>query len=225
MRFEALLFDLDGTLVDSHGEICTALAAALLELKLTVERTRVEQLVDGSSLEVIWEALCSDPRTAPGPELDFTRFTLSYREHYMRDLGHQTALYPGVESLLRALSQAQTRPRCAVVSNKQSASVQPLLARLGIAAFFDLALGCGGTSVAAKPAPDLLLSALQTLGCAPERSAMIGDTSLDILAGKRAGMITIALSHGMGTHASLVEAGADYVCDDFAQLARLLLSP
>lgn len=225
MRFEALLFDLDGTLVDSHGEICSALANALVELQFTVERARVEQLVDGSSLEAIWDALCQDPRTAPVAGVDFERFTLSYREHYMRDLGHQTPLYPGVESLLSALAEAQPRPRCAVVSNKQSASVAPLLARLGIAAFFDLALGCGGTSIAAKPAPDLLLNALQTLACAPARSAMIGDTSLDILAGKRAGMCTIALSHGMGSRASLIEAGADYVCDDFSQLTQLLLSP
>jgi phosphoglycolate phosphatase len=224
MRFQGLLFDLDGTLVDSHAEICAALAQALATLKFSVPQSRVEQLVDGSSLEVIWDALSADPLTAPGPDVDFTLLTQRYREHYMRDLGHASALYPGVIPLLDALANEAHKPRCAVVSNKQTASVVPLLARLGIHSYFEQALGCGGTSIAAKPAPDLLLSAANLMQCEPARCAMIGDTSLDVLAGKRAGMFTIALSHGMGTRQSLVDAGADCVCEDFPQLAKLLLS-
>ncbi len=222
MPFSALLFDLDGTLVDSHHEICLALDRALCELGLRLSFSEVERLVDGSPLEVIWQAL--HPDAAHGESAaEFARFAQSYRAHYMRDLGHASALYPDVVDTLVRVQRDRPSWQLAVVSNKSAASVAPLLEVLGIAQHFSLMLGCGGTHMAPKPAPDLLLAAAHGLQCEAPRCVMIGDTALDVRAGKRAGMRTIGMSHGMSNRTVLEREGADHVLDTFADLARILL--
>lgn len=220
MRFRALLFDLDGTLVDSHGEICLALDKALRELGHVLPREAVHALVDGAPLEIIWDKLHRGV-TLP-PDTEFARFVAAYRAHYMLDLGHATTLFPQVEETLTVLRTRRPDVRMAVVSNKGALTVGPLLAKMAIAPFFELALGAGGTPLAAKPEPDLLLHAMRELACAPHECVMIGDTIMDIEAGRRAGVTTIALSHGMGPRAQLLEAGADHVIDGFSELPALL---
>ena len=220
MRFRALLFDLDGTLVDSHHEICLALDKALRELGHVLEREVVHALVDGAPLEVIWDKLHHGVSLPPVEE--FARFVASYRSHYMLDLGHATALFPHVVDTLEALRTRRADLRMAVVSNKGAQTVGPLLHKMQIAPFFQLALGAGGTPLAPKPAPDLLVHAMRELACEPSECAMIGDTIMDIEAGRRAGVTTIALSHGMGPRAQLLAAGADHVIDGFAELPALL---
>lgn len=224
MRHALLLFDLDGTLLDSHHEICLSIEQALSDQGLNLGMARVRELVDGTPLEVIWqEVLRVDlGGSQPHDELAYQRFATAYRSHYMRDLGHATAMFPEVYETLLRIAAHEPRTLCAVVSNKSEATVTPLLERFGIDRFFDLALGCGGTTIPAKPAPDLLLTAARQLDCAPSACAMIGDTVLDVLAGKRAGMTTYAVSHGMGTRGQLIDAGADYVLDDFRMLCAAL---
>jgi phosphoglycolate phosphatase len=221
MRIQGLLFDLDGTLVDSHAEICRALATALTELEISLPFKEVEALVDGSPLEIIWDKLHKAGLTLAS-ERGFRRFADCYRDHYMRDLGRHSALFPGVSAALAEIHRLPQRPGCAVVSNKAAASVSPLLERLGVAHFFDVALGCGGTATRPKPAPDLLLEAARKLARTQQHCAMVGDTVLDVEAAKRADMLAVAVAHGMGERAALVSAGADYVFDDFEELARFL---
>jgi len=224
MRFGLLLFDLDGTLLDSHHEICLSLELALKDVGLHLGMPRVRQLVDGTPLEVIWQKVLRvdlGGRRAHDPE-EFLRFATSYRTHYLRDLGHATAIYPQVYETLARIEAHRPHTPCAIVSNKSPATVTPLLARFNIAHFFQLALGCGGTRIPAKPAPDLLLEAARQLGQRASACAMIGDTCLDVEAGKRAGMTTFAISHGMGDRGQLIEAGADFVLADFRALCAAL---
>jgi phosphoglycolate phosphatase len=221
MPVSALLFDLDGTLVDSHHEICLALDRALRDVGWSLGFAQVEALVDGSPLEVIWETLHPDPSVRPA-ESEYRRFAQAYRDHYMRDLGHASALYPNVIDTLLSLQAAHPALRFAVVSNKSAGSVTPLLRAMGIAQYFVLMLGCGGTTIAPKPAPDLLLAAAHELQSEIIHCAMIGDTVLDIRAGKRAGMRTVGMSYGMGGRPALEAEGADHVLDTFADLARIL---
>jgi phosphoglycolate phosphatase len=217
----ALLFDLDGTLVDSHHEICLALAQALLDGGFQMSFSEVQQLVDGSPLEVIWHKVHGAPVEQNADA--FLRFATSYRQHYMRDLGHASGLFPGVERTLATLCARLPATRLSVVSNKSASSVQPLLARFGIERWFALALGCGGTAIPAKPHPALLLHAAEQLEAAPDACVMIGDTVLDIEAGRRAGMRTVAVTHGMAARAELERAGADYLVDSFDELLDVLL--
>jgi phosphoglycolate phosphatase len=224
MRHAMLLFDLDGTLLDSHHEICLSLELALQEQGLDLGMARVRELVDGTPLETIWQEVLRVDLAAARPhnEQEYQRFASAYRRFYMRDLGHATSIFPEVYETLLRIETHQPHTPCAVVSNKSAATVTPLLERFGIARFFELALGCGGTNIPAKPAPDLLLAAAQQLGHAPAACAMVGDTVFDVEAGKRAGMTTFAVSHGMGTRGQLIEAGADFVLADFRSLCDVL---
>ncbi len=141
----------------------------------------------------------------------------------MRELRHATVFFPGVLDTLTYLRRGRPELALSVVSNKNAASVTPLLEVMGIAHLFDLALGCGGTALSPKPAPDLLLSAARQLGCEVARCAMIGDTALDVRAGKSAGMHTIGLSYGMGTRAQLEAEGALHILEGFDELRRVIL--
>jgi phosphoglycolate phosphatase len=219
MRFRALLFDLDGTLVDSHHEICLALHRALHELTITTDFAHVQMLVDGSPLDVIWEALTVSGHAGVH---EFSRFAAAYRENYMRDLGHASALFPGVaQALTRIRARFPDVPLC-VVSNKSESAVMPLLKTLAIDHHFALALGAGGTSIKPKPDPELLTRAAASLMLDASSCAMIGDTVLDVLAGKSAGMTTIAMAYGMGSRDALALAGADHLLDHFDHLEALL---
>ncbi len=221
MPFSALLFDLDGTLVDSHHEICLALDRALRDVGFSFSFSQVEALVDGSPLEVIWATLHPD-LTLRADVSAYMHFVRAYRDHYMRDLGHASALYPNVIETLLSLQLARPGLRFAVVSNKSPNSVAPLLEAVGIASHFTVMLGCGGTHIPAKPEPDLLLAAAQELNCPAARCIMIGDTVLDIRAGRRAGMPTIGMAYGLGGRGALEKEGADHVLDTFEDLARIL---
>jgi HAD superfamily hydrolase (TIGR01509 family) len=219
VRFAALLFDLDGTLVDSHHEICLALARALADLGVALPFHNIERMVDGSPLEVVWERVQAlEPLSA-----DYGLFATSYREHYMRDIGHATSLFPGVVETLTMLRTAHPTLHFAVVSNKSAQSVRPLLEKLQIDEHFAYTMGCGGTDIPPKPDPHLLLQAARELACEPGRCAMVGDTPFDVLAGKRAGMTTIAISHGMAEAHELAHAGADHLIHAFSELGQLLL--
>ncbi len=221
MRFSALLFDLDGTLVDSHHEICLALNAALVDLGLGLDFDRVEELVDGAPLEVIWDKLHPDPTARPAAS-ELERFANAYRSHYMRDLGHASRVFPGVREALDELRTRFPHVPLGVVSNKSASSVSPLLEALDLHDRFALSLGSGGTSMAPKPDPALLLEAARRFACPPERCVMIGDTVFDIQAGKRAGMTTVALSYGMSPREALEAEGADHLLDDFGKLPQVL---
>jgi phosphoglycolate phosphatase len=218
VRYAAILFDLDGTLVDSHREISLALQQALADLALPLPYDEVAPMVDGRTLEHIWEAHVAHRIAAE--QRDFARFVQSYRTHYMADLGHATALFPQVLDVLEQLRAHPARPKLAVVSNKATASVPPLLARFELCPYFDLMIGAGGTPFAPKPAPDLLLHAADVLGVSPKHCVMVGDTALDVQAGRDAGMDTIAFTHGMGSPAEL--ADADSVIHGFHALLPLL---
>lgn len=205
--------------MDSHREITLALMHVLADFGLPLPFDEAAGLVDGAPLESIWERV--SPRlSAPAARRGYEAFASGYRSQYMTDLGHATEVFRDVERVLSHAFAHPARPRMAVVSNKSAPSVPALLARFGLDQYFHVMLGCGGTAIAPKPDPALLLHAAQALAVKPEHCAMIGDTALDVDAGRRAGMVTIALTHGMATPEAL--AHADHVIGSFAELLLLI---
>jgi phosphoglycolate phosphatase len=217
VRYAAILFDLDGTLVDSHREISLALQQALADIGVPLPYHEVGPMVDGRTLEHIWEVHVAHRLAG---KHDFSRFVQAYRAHYMTDLGHATALFPQALDVLTQLRSHPARPKLAVVSNKATASVPALLARFDLCPYFDLMIGAGGTTFAPKPAPDLLLHAADVLGVPTGQCVMVGDTALDVQAGRDAGMDTIAFTHGMGSAEELSDANS--VIPGFHALLPLL---
>lgn len=218
-RFAAVFFDLDGTLADSAQDITLALEFAFAEVGVRPENP-VHLLVDGSPLEAIFAL------AAPGStSAHFARFARAYRARY-ETLGHQnTRLYPGVRETLDALSLLRPRPFLAVATAKRSATARSVCQHLGIEQHFPAIEGTAGTTLAPKPAPDLLHLLLRRAESPPDRCLLVGDTLRDIFAGKAAGMRTAAATWGHGRREELIRANPDHVLEDLEDLIPLFSDP
>ncbi len=205
-----VMFDLDGTLVDSSQDITDALNLAIAPYgfkRLSVEQTKslvgegvsrlIEKVVGPSN-----EALAGDVLAA-------------FVAHYSRHLTDSTRLYPGVKETLERLSGYKK----AVISNKMESMSRQILHELGIMACFDAVLGSDSVDEK-KPSPKPLLHVINMFSIRPDEAVMVGDSSFDIEAGKAAGTVTVAVSYGF-RHLDTLR-GADFVIDAMEGLVPIL---
>lgn len=205
-RFRAYLFDIDGTLLDSARDICGA-------IQQTLEPTGCGPLT--------FEYLCgfiglhlidcfSDvlPHYTPEQMDDLVRI---YRAHYPAR-GHKlTTIYPGVAEALAALDGRKT-----TATTKGTNGSRAILEQFGLLPYFDHVQGTDGFPC--KPAPDVILRGIESLGVDREQCLMVGDAPSDILAGKRAGVKTCAVRYGYGKLEELAELEPDYWVADLRDL-------
>ena len=215
---ELLVFDLDGTLVDSSADLSAAVNHSLRAL--TLAELPISDITgfigDGLNLLLIRALRAATGASDPAPTLvaDAAR---EFRGFYGQHLLDQTRSMPGADEILRACGEKKK----AVVTNKPYAFTITILNGLGLAHHFNFVAG-GDTFPERKPDPMPLLRTAGALGADPARSAMIGDGPQDIAAGRAAGFFTVGLSSGLRGRRELVEAGADLVVEDLFELARIL---
>ena len=137
----------------------------------------------------------------------------SFREEYAKHLLDRTCLYQGVEDALQRLSWADM----AVVSNKPERYSKPILEGLGISGHFRAILG-EETSHAYKPDPAPLQVAMELCAAAADDTVMVGDSSVDIRAGKAAGVTTCAVTGGFHSREELVKYNPDLIIDALDEL-------
>lgn len=205
-----MLFDLDGTLVDSSRDITEALNYAIKPygyVPLSVSETI--KLV-GEGITRLIEKVISDNLSIK--EEVINRFL----EHYSKNLTTHTRPYPKVEETLKALD-SYTK---AVISNKREALSRRLLEELKLAEYFEYIIGSDSTPEK-KPSPVPIQHVLELTGLTPEDAMIIGDSNLDIKAGKAAGILTVAVLYGYRPPEVLTEA--DYfIKKDLSELLDLL---
>jgi phosphoglycolate phosphatase len=215
MTIAAVLFDLDGTLVDSLQDLTDAVNHMLsLFGRQPLKQSEVQQLVGKGARNLVQRALDIDSPDAVNRGLAaFTEFN----SHHIAD---KSTLYPGVRELLQQL--ADEGIRTAVVSNKNEALSRLILKMLGIDTCFDIIAG-GDTFAEMKPSPLPLLKVIEELKYSPGDSVMAGDSINDIQAGNRAGITTIGCRWGYGNSEELREAAfqADS-CDDIITILQRL---
>jgi phosphoglycolate phosphatase len=217
ISFDAILFDLDGTLADSAEDITRALTEALVSVGLAPP-AQLKMLVDGSPLEEVF-AIVTKGRV---DQALFSSFASAYREAYER-CGHtSTSVFPGVRDTLEALSALTPKISLAVATTKRAQSANSMLEAIDLRKYFDAVVGSSGTHLPHKPAPDLLLHICDQLSVDPARALMVGDTLRDIEAGKRANMRTAAVTFGMGQAETLINARPDFVLEEFDDLLVLM---
>lgn len=215
--FDAILFDLDGTLADTADDITDALREAFQAVNLT-PRHPVAALVDGSPLEELF--------AVAAPEADaqhFERFVSAYRGAYLRGGYRRSRLYPGVADTLDALSSLRPPVRLAVATSRRTDAAVGLTQALDIAHRFEHIEGSGGTTLRAKPAPDLLNAVARRMALEPARVLMVGDTPRDIAAGRAAGMATAAVLYGLGQREQLHAERPDHLLEDLEDLLALMV--
>lgn len=205
-----ILFDLDGTLVDTVQDVSDALNYALkpYDIKSLTVRDTMEMVGEGIS-RLIEKALPAEKRHLKDDVIK------RFLEYYSGHLTDKSREYPHVKETLENL----TGFKKAVISNKREDLSKRLLEELGLAVYFDLIIG-SDTAGERKPSAIPVLYIISKLGVSPEESIIVGDSNYDIEAGKKAVIKTIAVTYGYRPREFLT--GADYIIDDIRELVPLL---
>jgi phosphoglycolate phosphatase len=219
MNNPLVVFDCDGTLVDSQHSICTAMVRAFEEAKLTAPDRLAILSVVGLSLP---HAMA---RLLPEAEADFhdhlsERYKLAFQA-MRRENAVSEPLYPGIADLVHDLDRAGWL--LGVATGKSDRGLALCLTHHGlIDRFVTLQTADRHPS---KPHPSMLLTAMAEAGAAPDTTVMIGDTSFDIDMGRAAGVRSIGVAWGYHAPDELIAAGAQAVAMDSAQLRRHIGAP
>ncbi len=212
MTVRAVLFDLDGTLIDSHGLIVASFQQACREVlgrEITEREARVRW---GEPLSIRFAAVAPD---YVGPLLH--AYAAFYDEHEPR----MASAFPGVAAMLAAL--AARGCVSAVVTSKRARAAFQAIHVLGIAPWIATAVGAEDAP-RPKPAPDPVRVALQRLDAAPETAVMIGDAPLDIEAAQAAGVRSVAALWGVQDRSALLASRPDYVAPSPADVVAIVAS-
>ena len=214
MRYTSVLFDLDGTLLDTLGDLTAAMNRTLTRHGLP-ERTRQQMRAAlGNGARRLMEL--SVPAGTNGAL--FETLLAEYNADYAAHCRIETAPYPGVDALLRQL-HAQGR-KLAIVSNKPDEAVRALRAEF-FADTVPIAVG-EKQGIRRKPAPDTLLTAMAQLGAERTSTVYVGDSEVDIATACAAGLPCISVLWGFRDRDLLEQAGAQQFAADTGELAKLL---
>jgi phosphoglycolate phosphatase len=217
MSYQCLLFDLDGTLVDSRADLINSVNLMLAELgRRTLPDTRVLTFVGEGARLLVERALRAEQNGAP-PGHDVDHALEIFRRHYREHLLDQTRVYPGVKQTLAWLCRI---PK-AVVTNKPYEFTIPLLEGVGLSSYFEVVIG-GDCLPERKPSPLMLFEAASRCGARVSECLMVGDSRVDVEAGKAANMKTCGYVPGFRGRTELVDAGVDYVIERFSELCALV---
>ena len=189
MRIASIIFDLDGTMVDTSEDIAASVNAARAAFGRVPIAVGEAMLHIGDGLDQLLR------RTVCEREEHIPRARIIYLEHQARHSCDHARLYPGVADGLGHLAGAGVR--LSVVSNKAQLLAVPMLEYLGIAGYFSSVLG-EELQPRKKPAPDGLLLVLHEQGVQPDEALMVGDSWQDIRAGAEAGCRTVWCRYGFG---------------------------
>jgi phosphoglycolate phosphatase len=225
LNIDAVIVDLDGTMVDTLGDFRAALNAMLADLpppyaSQQVNQTTVERLVGKGSEHLIKSLLALLGKdTPPGGNMALeTLYPMAwarYQHHYSRVNGQFSEVYPGV---LTGLQQLQARGfRLACLTNKPTAFAHVLLKEKGLAGFFEVTFG-GDAFEKKKPDPMPLIKTCEVLGTRTERTLMIGDSSNDAQAARAAGCPVILVTYGYNHGEPVRAVDADGFVDALDQL-------
>lgn len=216
---EAVLFDLDGTLIDSAPDLAGAVEAMRLKRGLPpLPLTQYRPMAGAGARGMLGVGFGIAP-----DHPDFLALREEFFLAYEHRLTRNTVVFPGVASMIAAL--VQRRMPWGVVTNKSKRFTQPLTQALPLFSSAKTIIS-GDTTAFSKPHPQPLLEAAQQLGVAPGRCVYVGDDERDIVAGLAAGMKTVAVTYGyLGQRADTREWGADVTINSADQLLHLLPQP
>jgi phosphoglycolate phosphatase len=205
MKPKLLLFDLDGTLVDSAPDIAAALNAALVDLGQPPHPLSVvTSYVGDGAAKLVARAL------APGAEVDQDQLLERFKVRYAADVCVATRPYPGVVDTLARFRAAGTP--LAVVTNKPGDLARALLRALALDAFFAEILG-DGDGFPRKPSPEIALALCARHAVAPAQTLLVGDGLPDVRLGRAAGCRVAAVTWGYTPRAALAAEGPDWLVD------------
>ncbi|MDA0821905.1 MAG: phosphoglycolate phosphatase [Proteobacteria bacterium] len=214
-----VIFDLDGTLVDSAPDLVASITFALTLVNIDVPSVAAMTSYIGNGAGRLVHRCLTNSFDGIADEKLFDRASRSFFDHYSTNVCAKSAVYPQVTSTLTELKNCGYRLAC--VTNKPARFTEPLLAQIGLSEFFSITLS-GDSLEKKKPAPDQLLHAAKWFDIAPECCTMVGDTVTDIEAARRANMQVISVSYGYGSRSELLALGPDAIVDSIDQIVDII---
>jgi phosphoglycolate phosphatase len=219
-RPRAVLFDLDGTLLDSAPDLAAAANAMLAALGLPPrDPAEIATYIGKGIPKLVERALTGSLDAAADPAL-FARALPIYEHHYASESGRRSVPFPGVLEGLRALDEAAVPMAC--ITNKAERFTVDLLKRTALAGYFRVVV-CGDTVARKKPDPEPVLTACARLGVPPGEALMIGDSANDVAAARAAGCPVWCVPYGYNEGRPVESLDCDRVVSDLAAAARQLL--
>jgi phosphoglycolate phosphatase len=214
-----VLFDLDGTLVDTAPDIAHAVNLMLVDLARPAQPVdKVVGWIGNGMLRLVKRGLTGERDGEPDPLL-FERGLASFKMHYAANLAARSRPFPGVVAALDVLRERGFALGC--VTNKIEMFTRPLLDQLGLSGYFG-AVVAGDTLAVRKPDPRPLLHACAQCGVAPERAVMVGDSATDINAARAAGTPVIAVTYGYNQGLDVRALKPDVAVDSAAEVPQYL---
>ncbi|KEQ17466.1 phosphoglycolate phosphatase [Endozoicomonas numazuensis] len=216
---QLIMYDLDGTLVDSVPDLAIALDKMLTDLNLPVAGDEKARLWVGNGIPSLVQRALADDMMGDQPgivdEETFTRALERFKHHYAIEVGQHSSLYPGVFTFLSQIHKAGIKQ--AVVTNKSEIFTESLLKHMGIEHFFELSIG-GDSLNEKKPHPMPLQHTMKHFDCTRDNTLMIGDSRNDVKAARAAEVKVVGLPYGYNHGEPIESAYPDTVVSDLTEL-------
>ena len=210
-QIDLMIFDLDGTLVNSGGDIVASVNYTLKSLGIPVMGTEVIIGFVGDGVQKLIErSLCRDSRDQFDKAMEI--FTAYYAEHML----DTTTFYPGVPEIIQHFHDKNK----VIITNKRYRFTRAIAEALDIKKYFDDIIGVDTTPYK-KPDSRLLSPLLERFGAQRERTVVIGDGINDILLAKNTGALSCAFLNGLGRRDLLLDQKPDFVCENISELKSL----
>jgi 2-phosphoglycolate phosphatase len=210
-KISLIVYDFDGTLVDTFADIAGSVNLALTEMGLNpLDKKTIRGNIGSGMFNLMTRSLmksgCNDIETS----------VLLFQKHYSHHLLDHTNFYPNGKEIVEYFFDKKN----AILSNKPISFIEKILKALSFSKPFDSIIG-GDSLDVKKPDPKGLLLMMNKFNCLPEKTLMVGDSAIDIETGKHAGVITCGVTYGLGNLDSLTNSNPDYLIDNLSQLKSL----
>ncbi|MFQ5597914.1 MAG: HAD family hydrolase [Nitrospiria bacterium] len=206
-----LIFDLDGTLIDSKRDIAKSVNKTFRDIGLPEKPQEVIYGFVGNGVrQLIVDAVASED-----PQL-INRSLKIFEQHYLAHLLDETRLFPGIASVLYHYESKKK----ALVTNKPAKYTDKIIMGLGVKTLFDSVIA-GDPTIELKPHPEMILKTLEAVKTEPSDAVMIGDSLNDIHAARSAGVRICGVGYGFGDTEVLKSAGLDYFVETGQDLITL----
>lgn len=223
MHYDLISFDLDGTLVDTAAEIAEAANRALASHGIARRPpAEITDLIGAGTRELMLQlrARCVLEQPVFAQSVPPAALLASFDAHYAVTTGTSAAPYPGCAAALLQLKQAGIRLAC--TTNKESRHAHRVLAKTRLDGFFDLVIG-GDSLPEKKPHRSVLEHVMVTLGVGADRTAHVGDSSIDVDAARNAGVGAWAVPYGYNGGKAIASANPDHIFASLLDVARHVL--